>query len=142
MRTDTRTYVASEWREPLEEYMIQLRPVPKSNPFFGKGRAITLSKDREYRRAVVQELRDQRGNEERLSKPVEIVAYFGYKRPKRSKLPHPRPDLDNLSKALLDAIKQVCIVDDSQVSRLTLEKGWESEDVIIIQLFDRLDQSA
>lgn len=127
------------WRDPLEEYWLPIRPVPKSNPFFGRGVAMTLAKDKQYQREVELEIRSQRGPEQKLTKSVELVAYFGFKRPKKSKLPTPRPDVDNLAKNLLDAVKRVCIEDDTQVSRLTVEKGWESDDIIVVQLFDRPD---
>jgi len=38
----------------------------------------------------------------------------------------PRPDVDNLGKAVLDALQEV-IGDDTNVSRLVVEKSWGTE---------------
>jgi Holliday junction resolvase RusA-like endonuclease len=38
----------------------------------------------------------------------------------------PRPDVDNIGKAVLDALQQV-MGDDTMVSRLVVEKSWGTE---------------
>lgn len=64
---------------------------------------------------------------------VEIVATFGRPRShlnksgvKRSAPTLPRPDCDNLAKAVLDALQDT-LGDDTRVARLTIEKAWGSE---------------
>ena len=68
--------------------------------------------------------------------PVNVVIDFVFGRPKshlrksglRSDAPVlPRCDLDNMAKAVLDALNGVAWVDDSQVSRLVVEKSYGSE---------------
>lgn len=64
---------------------------------------------------------------------VEIVAMFGRPRSHYRKAgvkptapALPRPDCDNLAKAVLDGLQGV-IGDDTRVARLTVEKAWGSE---------------
>jgi len=63
--------------------------------------------------------------------PVEIEISFHFPRPSNKTWktrPMPaevkvtKPDLDNLAKAVMDALNGVCWVDDAQVSRLVLSK--------------------
>lgn len=68
--------------------------------------------------------------------PVNVVIDFVFGRPKshlrksglRADAPVlPRSDLDNMAKAVLDALNGVAWVDDSQVSRLVVEKSYGTE---------------
>jgi Holliday junction resolvase RusA-like endonuclease len=67
--------------------------------------------------------------------PVSVVVDAVFARPKshlnksgvRSTAPQlPRPDVDNLGKAVLDALQDV-MGDDTRVSRLVVEKSWGTE---------------
>lgn len=67
---------------------------------------------------------------------VEVVIDFVWGRPKshllksgvRSDAPRlPRPDLDNTTKAVLDALNGVAWEDDSQVARLVVGKSYGTE---------------
>jgi len=68
--------------------------------------------------------------------PCEVVIDFVFSRPKShlrkaglaKDAPRlPRPDLDNMAKAVLDSLNGVAWVDDSQVSRLVVEKSYGTE---------------
>lgn len=70
------------------------------------------------------------------SEPVSVIIDFVVGRPKshlrkagiREDAPRlPRADLDNMAKAVLDALIGVAFVDDSQVSRLVAEKSYGTE---------------
>lgn len=84
-----------------------------------------------YRNAVASAAR--KAGCEPCRKPVSVVIDFVFGRPKshlckagvREQAPSlPRPDLDNMAKAVLDALNGIAWVDDSQVSRLVVEKSY------------------
>lgn len=67
--------------------------------------------------------------------PVSVIIDAVFARPKshlnKSGVKHtapalPRPDVDNLGKAVLDALQEV-MGDDTNVSRLLVEKSWGTE---------------
>ena len=95
--------------------------VPKNHPVHAYREAIALA-------AAVAGLREQ-------AKPVSVVIDAVFARPKshltksgvKSTAPAlPRPDVDNLGKAVLDALQEV-MGDDTHVARLVVEKSWGSE---------------
>jgi Holliday junction resolvase RusA-like endonuclease len=68
--------------------------------------------------------------------PASVVIDFVFARPKShmrknglaANAPRlPRPDIDNLEKAVLDALKGVAWKDDTQVARVVKEKSWGTE---------------
>jgi Holliday junction resolvase RusA-like endonuclease len=58
--------------------------------------------------------------------PVLVALAFGVLKPKTSKLTHPRPDIDNYEKSILDALTKDgrFWLDDSQVVGLSSHKMW------------------
>jgi Holliday junction resolvase RusA-like endonuclease len=95
--------------------------VPKSHPVHAYRQAIALA-------ASVAGLREQ-------AKPVSVVIDAVFARPKshmnksgvKATAPAlPRPDVDNLGKAVLDALQDV-MGDDTHVARLVVEKSWGTE---------------
>ncbi len=95
--------------------------VPKSHPVHAYRQAIALA-------ASVAGLREQ-------SRPVSVVIDAVFARPKshinkagvKPTAPAlPRPDVDNLGKAVLDALQDV-MGDDTHVARLVVEKSWGTE---------------
>lgn len=95
--------------------------VPKTHPVHQYRRAIQLA-------AIDAGLRKQ-------SAPVQVVIDAVFARPKshltkkgvKASAPTlPRPDVDNVAKAVLDAIGPI-LGDDTQVSRLVVEKSYGTE---------------
>ena len=92
--------------------------IPKSDPIHAYKQAIALA----YVNA----------GGEVLKGPVEIRIACWFERPKghskkRSQQREPKitkPDLDNLAKAILDALNKTAYDDDGQVCRLTVEKWY------------------
>ena len=67
--------------------------------------------------------------------PLHAEFRFIFKRPKKTKLSHPHPDLDNLVKAVADAANEICYRDDTQLVQLTASKAWGDEDQIVMILW-------
>lgn len=65
---------------------------------------------------------------EKTDAPVSVKLIFEVRKPKKPKYPHPavRPDLDKLTRAVLDALTDSGLIwsDDSQVVRLLAEKKY------------------
>ena len=75
--------------------------------------------------------------------PVLVTVLFRFGRPKshtkaaRLDDNHKqKPDLDNLCKAVLDALNGICWADDSQVCQIRASKAWRTEGQTIV-LVDR-----
>ena len=79
--------------------------------------------------------------------PVLVTVLFRFGRPKshskaaRSNDNHKqKPDLDNLCKAVLDALNGICWTDDSQVCQIRASKAWrtEGQTIVLIDLPEAL----
>lgn len=66
------------------------------------------------------------GNYRTLSGPLKVNIAFSLPKPKRprSEFPITRPDIDNLAKAILDALNGVAWEDDGLICNLSLEKRY------------------
>lgn len=67
---------------------------------------------------------------------LEARLSFVYARPKKPTYPSPqgRPDIDNLTKLVLDALNGVAYADDAQVIRLTATKRYGDQGETVVQL--------
>lgn len=58
-------------------------------------------------------------------RPVSVVVNCYVLKPKTSKLPFPKPDVDNYAKSVLDAMTDAGVWhDDTQVQELRVNKQW------------------
>jgi Holliday junction resolvase RusA-like endonuclease len=74
---------------------------------------------------VLPALLEGAGLTEPMECPVWVVSRFVCKRPKATKLAHPKPDIDNFEKSLFDALTfSQAWADDSQVVRSHSRKVW------------------
>lgn len=69
---------------------------------------------------------------EPLKGPVSVTLGFYMPRPKshpktKTTYPTSRPDADKLARSILDAVKGICFVDDSQVTDLRVVKRWHTD---------------
>lgn len=110
-------------------------PVPQGRPrvFVPKGGKFPIATDPPKSRKWKQEIRyaaqkrvEESGHQMWKETPLFIEMYFFLLRPKslskKIHLPFRRPDLDNLEKAVLDALQGVVYDDDSRIVRKTSEK--------------------
>jgi Holliday junction resolvase RusA-like endonuclease len=67
------------------------------------------------------------------NEPLAISMSFHFSRPRSNKTEWhtQRPDLDNLAKAVLDALHGIAFLDDSAVLNLRLRKGWGKPGVFV-----------
>jgi Holliday junction resolvase RusA-like endonuclease len=115
-------------------------PVPQPRPRVstrgGFARAYVPAKHpvHAYRAAIAAAARDAGASVH--DEPVQVVIDFVAARPKshlrksgvKPDAPKlPRFDIDNATKSVLDSLNGVAWADDSQVSRLVVEKSWGTE---------------
>lgn len=115
-------------------------PVPQPRPRistvggFGRAYVPRTHAVHAYREAVA--LAAKAAGIEPHPEPVSVIVDFVFGRPKshlrktglRDGAPVlPRCDLDNMAKAVLDSLNGIAWVDDSQVSRLVVEKSYGVE---------------
>ncbi len=135
----TTGFYQSQWQKggcmKTQEIFFPFDPVAKGRPKFTRtGHAYTPKKTADYEKAIRDHYQKEGG--ELFVGPIEVKLVFqmpvpkGY--PKRVKqqiedgtIKHTkRPDLDNMAKALLDALNEVAFTDDSRITKLTLAKRY------------------
>ena len=124
---------------------IDITPVAKARPrvtmIGGRARAYTPKKSADYERHIAREWAH-----ERQSGAVRLDIVFGMPIPQSwSKkqqdaaasgliLPSKKPDIDNLIKAVMDALNGVAYDDDNQVIELSAKKVYAPEPYVCIWL--------
>jgi Holliday junction resolvase RusA-like endonuclease len=107
----------------IRELDIPLDPVPCPRPRISKFGAYYPAKYRKWKAQFAQVIRKAWRDEPIngvLSIGIEIVC----KRPAKTKLSTPRPDVDNYAKAVLDGCNGIVWGDDTQVIHLRITKRW------------------
>jgi Holliday junction resolvase RusA-like endonuclease len=124
------------------EFFIPGQPVAKGRPRFNsfQKRAYTPDKTANYERrvrSIIQAMLLQAGRREPYQGSVGITFTFYMARPnshtKKQRLAYDhltRPDLDNLEKAIMDAMNGIVYKDDSQVCRKKSEKRYGPDGAI------------
>ena len=113
-------------------------PVPKKRPRFTRtGRTYTPKETMAYEAEVARMAKSAMGSSEPLETPVAVYIYVNYAVPasytkkrteaclKRLERPK-RHDLDNVAKAVLDAMNGIVYVDDVQVVSLHVTKRYDT----------------
>lgn len=129
---------------------IPITPVPKARPRFTRyGHTYTPKKTADYEKAIAEYWR-QATNGFMYDKEQALIVnlVFGIPIPKstsKSKTelmangtirPLKKPDVDNLAKAVMDALNDVAWVDDSQVVRVSIYKEYAKEPYVYIYIHD------
>ena len=124
-------------------FVVPLRPKAKERPRHKGNIAYTPKATKEYEEAVRYYYERDCGAPP-TSKPVMLTLCFNFAVPKsvnaatRQKMltgeyPYPaRPDLDNVEKAIMDALNKVAFADDAQiVAKVSLKRFWYSDSIMI-----------
>jgi crossover junction endodeoxyribonuclease RusA len=126
-------------------FMARGAPVAQGSvrAFVRGGRAVVVAKGvgplADWRHAIASEARSAMAGLPAFGGPVRVIARFVMARPPshfrtdgqtlaKSAPRYPRLDVDKLSRALLDGLTGVAFDDDSQVTWLSAEKGWDDEE--------------
>ena len=113
---------------------IPIRPRPKQRPRFA-GHAYTPSETREYENYIrsIVKMRMACDGIEPFHEWCELELLFQYEMPKRRKLfCNKRPDIDNLLKAVFDALNGVLYRDDAIILKVSAKKAYGEENKIMI----------
>jgi crossover junction endodeoxyribonuclease RusA len=91
--------------------------IPKDHPIHG------------YKQAIQLAAKVAMAGQAPIEGPVEVAIYFRFRRPKshtkkqRESYWHcQKPDVDNLAKAVLDALSGICFGDDAQICQISIRK--------------------
>lgn len=133
-------------------FIIPLRPKAKGRPRHRGNVSYTPKETKEFEDAVGHYYKRDCG-EPPTEKPVMVTLLFNFAIPKsmrsagRAKAmmgtcPYAsRPDLDNIEKAVMDALNGLAYKDDSQViAKVSLKRYWEYESVMVtIEEMEEID---
>lgn len=118
---------------------VYTEPVPKGRPRFYGNHAVTPPKTREYEKLIREQW-----THGMMNGPLHVTMVFTFKVPKSySKKKHAeligmpkttKPDLDNLVKAVLDALNGVAYEDDSNICGTVAIKKYGEEDEVFIMI--------
>ena len=125
----------------IHYFQFDVDPKPKQRPRVNTKtrRAYTPEATRNYERFIRDLTKLQWGKSKSIEKPIKMDIVFHMKRPasvppRKRKYPSVRPDLDNLEKALIDAMQGIVFVDDSQIVTKTSSKVYGIEGRIEVKL--------
>ena len=116
---------------------LSVDPVAKGRPRISRqGHAFTPHKTRAFEREI-QLLMRSKYSGAAIDYPISVSVVFHLKKPKSVKRPHPsvKPDLDNLTKAILDAGNGILWSDDALICELNIEKKYSDSGAIEIQIW-------
>ena len=131
--------------------MMTLEPKPKERPraaiIAGRARIFTPKTTEAYEKEIRKAWTKANG-ETPEEGPLRVRIYFGLPIPKsatkanralmvlRKVFPTKRPDLDNLCKAVLDALNEVAYKDDSQIVTMATRKNYAEVPYVKVILSD------
>lgn len=130
-----------------------IEPVPKQRPNFSRSKkAYTPKKTREYEKKIADYFKTY-PNRIKFEKdiPLAINLVFGMPIPKSASksrkeamfegiIKHTkRPDVDNMAKAVLDALNGLAWEDDSQIVRLSVTKEYTRDPYVYFYMYEYTD---
>ena len=96
-------------------FTIDTEALPQPRPRFSKGRAYQPARIVEYKKKIKQAALAAMNGRPPLSTPLKMIMKLG-------RSTRRRVDVDNLSKAIMDAVNGICYVDDCLVFSLYCTK--------------------
>lgn len=104
-----------------------------------------------YRKAIrnmaIAQMRNQKA--ERIEGAVNMNIVYAFRRPQslskkeRNEIDNgkivpktTKPDIDNLTKAILDALNGIVWKDDAQVTQINIQKVWSAKDQIEVEIWE------
>ena len=117
----------------MKELFIKTVPIPKGRPRFYGGHAVTPEKTRKYEKLIRDSWEHGILEADSLMIDMEFVMPIPQSLSKKKQtelvaMPHTKkPDLDNLVKAVLDALNGVAYMDDSRISNINASKEYGRE---------------
>lgn len=133
-----------EPRDPVSFVLLE-KPHPKGRPrFFARGKFVqvyTDAKTAAYEKLVAKAGIDAFGDRAPFAGPLHVNLSFVMPRPKAASkraFHVSRPDVDNLTKAVLDGLNEVAYLDDAQIVTMEVRKTYETPGLlrhgVIIQI--------
>lgn len=113
-----------------------INPEPKGRPrMTRRGRVYTPRKTVLFERQI-QAIAQSQYKKDPLTGPLSVHVEFHFARPKSVKREFHtvKPDIDNLQKAILDALNGIIWIDDAQIICLTSSKSYSIEPRIILKV--------
>jgi len=139
----------------IVHFRVDINPVAKGRPRYAKrGNFVstyTPTKTRVYEEIIKDHAVLAMGSSEPLESPVKVNLEFGMPIPKSTpkkllegylngSVKHTKkPDVDNLVKAILDAMNEVVYLDDNQITRLTMCKKYSKLGYIEVTVQEDLE---
>lgn len=109
-------------------FYYEIEPVPKARPRLGRNGTYTPAKTKDFENAIkkitTEELASAFFPEFPKESPLFFQVEFYLKPPKKNKrvMPVVKPDLDNLTKTIMDALNGLAYNDDNQICKIKASK--------------------
>jgi len=126
-------------------FIIHAVPKPKGRPRVTRsGHAFTPKATREYEKLIVSEWNIQHGKATPIENPIAVRVMFYMPIPKATsnkarermaaglEVPAKKPDIDNLLKAVLDALNGKAYHDDNQIVEISAKKLYSTEPKTVV----------
>lgn len=124
-------------------FFIDIKPETKQRPRFNSLTKIVYTPKKTAAYENIISFHSRKHLKEPLDGALSINLNFFFHKPKSNKKNYPaqKPDIDNLVKAVLDALNGIAFKDDSQIVSISCNKRWTNEtfskegiDITIIEM--------
>ena len=115
-------------------FSVDIKPKAKERPRFANGHAYTPKATKEYEQEIAWAARKVGARPLHYPCVVDITATFKAPMKRKSFYCSKRPDVDNLSKAVMDSLNGVAYMDDSQIVQLTMSKNYGNANRIEVEI--------